>query len=204
MIWVWIILSVFGFFVLLIILALLNAFRASYACRRKLEKMIEPAVKAVKNDDDNAKNLVMKFAAFPATRNFLYDKLKEMEKTDIFPADFHTEEKVAESDLAKWLMHGNELAAAPTEIELVRKLPVNQEDKNGSIYLFKFRIDPPHWAADKGWMAGVSGPFWDNEELDDFEYGDGTFSEFESFHNMSEEEHIEYLKKALQGFTIRC
>jgi hypothetical protein len=206
MTFVWIILGIAGFLILLFILGVINAFRATFSRNRKLDKMIAPALTALKNDEAEAKDIIMEYAKNPITRNHLYQALKAENKADFFPSEFLSEEKIAESDMIKWLMHGNELGAAPTEIQLVAKLPVSQDDKNGSIYLFQFRINPPHWAADSGWMAGVSGPFWDDEDITDFELSSGTFSEFEPFDSRTYDEHVAYLKQKINatGLVIRC
>lgn len=48
-------------------------------------------------------------------------------------------------------------------------------------FVFRFRTKPPHWAAKDGWLAGVAGPYWENEEPDLVPAG--VFSRFEAFSN---------------------
>lgn len=194
MIFVWIVLGIVVFVVGLFILLWLNAIRASIVRNRQLDEMIQEAVQAVEENDPSVQDIVAGVAAVPATRNHLYAKLKEMGKTELFPMEQRSAEKVAESDMVCWLMHPNELKAAPSEIELVRDYPVEEDGKKGRMFLFRFRIDSPHWASDRGWMAGVAGPYWDGEDLPDFV--SGTFSELTPFESMTEEEHIAYLHKS--------
>lgn len=136
------------------------------------------------------------------TRNHLYAKLEEIGKAHLFPAGNRSLERIAESDLVRWLLHPNELGAVPAETELVRKLPVAEGVKNGNIFLFRFRSQPSHWAADRGWMAGVAGPYWDGDEASDV--GSGTFSELAPFDQMTEEQHVEFLRERLgrKGFVV--
>lgn len=195
MIIVWIVLGVVALLVVLFILAWLNAIRASIACHRRLQGIIRPAIEAVEGNHPSAQDIICNLAERPAARNVLYAKLKEMGKADLFPAACRSAENIAESDLARWLMHPNELAAPPAEMELVRTIAVEDKERRGSMYLFKFRTDPPHWASGNGWMAGVAGPYWDNEESPDVAIG--TFSELKAFDSMTEEQHVEYLQKAL-------
>jgi hypothetical protein len=66
--------------------------------------------------------------------------------TEIFPSAYRAVEKVADSDLACWLMHPNELGATPAEMELVRPVEI-QDGERGAMYLFRFRTDASHWAS---------------------------------------------------------
>lgn len=55
-------------------------------------------------------------------------------------------------------------------------------------FVFRFRTKPPHWAAKDGWLAGVAGPYWENEEPDLVPAG--VFSRFEAFDSCSPDEHL--------------
>lgn len=204
MIYIWIVLGIVALIGGLFIFGLFNAIRASIARDQQLDEMIEPAILAIEKDPASAKDVILQFAKLPATRNHLFSKLKELGKTEAFPDIYRSIEKIAESDMVKWLMHPNELKEAPTDIELIRDVAVNQDDKKGKMFLFKFRIDAPHWASDNGWMAGIAGPYWDGEELPDT--ARDTFSEFKQFDTMTAEEHINHIRQALdkRGLIVRC
>ena len=188
----WIVGTLVGLFVLL----WMNAIRATIARNRRLSKMIGPAVTAVAEGHENASELVLGCAKDPATRNHLYARLKDLGKVEIFPEECRTIEKIAESDLVRWLMHPNELQIAPDEIELLRQLDVTEDEKRGRCFLFRFRVKVPHWAADRGWMSGIAGPFWDGDPEPDV--GRETFSELTSYDAMTDREHIEFLKAAVK------
>lgn len=202
MTFVWIIVGIVSFVLALFIFGWVNAIRASMARDRKLDEMVQPAIEAVREGKPSAKEIVTKLAETPITRNHLFTRLTEMGKVDLFPSEYRTNEKVAESDLARWLMHKNELGTAPSEMVLVQKVPLIDHDRSGSIFLFRFRTNPPHWAAENGWMAGVSGPFWDDETRPDF--ASGTFSELTPYDKMTVEQHVDFLREALKkkGFVV--
>lgn len=194
----WIVAVPIGLFTLLWV----RAIRATFARNRRLETMIDPVVTAVAAGDPAAGDLVRAGAKDPATRNDLYARLAEMGRTDMFPEEFRTIEKIAESDLVRWLMHPNELQTAPSAIELLCQADVTEAGKHGRCFLFRFRVDAPHWAADRGWMAGIAGPFWDG----DAQPGAGrrTFSELTPYATMSDGEHVRFLQAAATkwGLTV--
>src|SRR5271157_4054689 len=68
------------------------------------------------------------------------------------------------------------------------------EGKSGSVFLFRFRAEPSNFASKRGWMAGVAGPYWDDDESPDF--ASGTFSELTPFDSLTVEQHVESLRRA--------
>src|SRR5262249_58994960 len=93
-------------------------------------------------------------------RNFLSDGLKNLDRFPLYPPAQRTQAALAESDLVNWLIHPTELGRAPEAVELVQTIPFDTGTDAGwaDYYLFRFRTDPPHWAARYGWLVGVSGP----------------------------------------------
>lgn len=63
------------------------------------------------------------------------------------------------------------------------------EPQGGRYFVFRFRTNPPHWAAKSGWMAGVAGPYFPGDEAFDAPAA-GVFSKFESFETRSLEDHL--------------
>ncbi|MEM9251546.1 MAG: hypothetical protein AAGB29_04270 [Planctomycetota bacterium] len=106
---------------------------------------------------------LQRLAADPLTRSPLFLLLQEHGRLDLYPKAFATRTAFAESDLVTWLAHPNELKGPPDGIELVSKHKLDSGGPAGVVrwYLFRFCTHAPHWAADKGWMAGVGGPFPD-------------------------------------------
>lgn len=201
---IWIVLGVLGVALSLFILGWFNAIRASKVRDSKLDELIQPAIEAIREDRPSAQDRVIELAKIPATRNHLFARLTEIGRADLFPAACLSAGKVAESDLASWLMHPNELGTAPAEIELIRELAIQEQDRCGKVFLFRFRTDPSHWASERGWMAGVAGPYWDSGESSRAA-SFGTFSELTPFGEMTEEQHVEFLRKAFKnkGLVVR-
>ena len=128
------------------------------------------------------------------TRNLLHDRLSAAGREDLFPVEYATQDAFAESDLVAWLVFPTELARAPDQIELMQIQPFKSDDDpdggDNEIYLFRFRVHEPHWAAEKGWMAGIAGPFPRHGPPTTEGLG-ATFSRFEPWDSQSPEEHLE-------------
>jgi len=169
--------------------------RTKYSETKRSEKatnIIEAAIKKLDADPLKAKEEIELLAQNIALRNVLYDALKESGKLQHFPNRYLNQESLAESDLAFWLSHPNELGKAPDDIELKAKISKKMSnDKTGEFYLFRFRVKEPHWAAKNGWMAGMTGPYIKGGGLETS--AEGTFSELDAFDSKSADEHVTYL-----------
>jgi len=93
-----------------------------------------------------------------------------------------------------WLMHPNELDAAPDAIVFVKE--IDREDGSPPVkhryFIFKYRKKPPHWAANKGWLAGATGPYTMDGKL--LDRPTAIFSEFVKFDEATPEEHLEKIQ----------
>ena len=149
-----------GLAVLAFVGLLLNLILASRRERRAMEARLAPVLEPLDAGGQPDPAVLHQFAADPLTRAALYDALAHRGRESVFPAEFRTQEALAESDLVQWLAHPNELRGPPDEIQFER-VYTKQTDEVGPVrwYLFRFRVRPPHWAADKGWMAGAAGPY---------------------------------------------
>jgi hypothetical protein len=173
-------------FVLLVINASLGSRRQRKQARAKLAPVLDP-LDAGQAPDPIA---VRQLAADRATRNALYDALAERGKESLFPREFRTRPAFAEADLAFWLSHPNELRSLPDDMQLVQVVTLPTDVGPVEYYLFRFRTNAPHWAADKGWMAGVSGPYpKDPKAL--LAAPAGTFSELTPFDAASPKDHVQ-------------
>ena len=164
---------------------IVRAVRLTGATARLLAARLEPVLAAAREGRTPPPDVVHALAGNPSTRSLLRRALRAMGRPELFPTQFDTPDALAESDLVVWLMHGNELGAAPDGIELAATI----DRGAGRFYVFRFRTDPPHWAASKGWMAGVAGPYSGSEEAFD-QPAAGVFSRFEPFDSRSPEEHL--------------
>jgi hypothetical protein len=152
-------------------------------------------IKAINEKLKNGENLtesdIIPFAKNILTRQTTYELLNEYSKADLFPKEFLNIEKGAESNLANWLEFPTELDGCPDEMELVKKVTYKIENENVYYYVFKFRINEPHWAAKDGWMLGVVGPYFDDSKPYDFP--GGTFSRLSKIDSVSADDEAKWV-----------
>jgi len=119
-------------------------------------------------------------------------------KLQLFPPRYLTFPAMAEADLVAWLCHPNELGAPPDEIELMAKVAAPGVEPAEQEYLvFRYRTTPPHWAASKGWLAGIAGPYPMDAAAP--ATSRGTFSRFEAFDSRTPEEHVRVTHDVVMG-----
>lgn len=140
-------------------------------------------------------------AANAERRNWLFSKLASLNKLSLFPERYRTQESFAESKMVNWLVYPTELGSEPDEIELMKTIEIpNQDDDDIDLfYLFRFRTHEPHWAAEKGWMVGVSGPF-SRKQAPTTNGGWSTFSSFEPWDSKSADEHFQGMVGTIEAY----
>lgn len=133
---------------------------------------------------------ILALAQDPSTRHVLFHILVAHKKRHLFPAQFYSFEKAAESYLVNWLEYPTELNAAPDEIELLKKITLVEDGKDHDYYVFKFRVYK-HWAAASGWMTGTAGPYYENSLP--FDLPRGTYSNFNKLGNLTPDEEADWV-----------
>lgn len=113
---------------------------------------------------------VLPFAQNLLTRQITFQLLADHDKTNLFPKEYNTLIKGAESNLANWLEFPTELDACPDEIEHIKRVSFDFDGQNNFVHyeVFKYRVNEPHWAAKDGWILGVVGPYFDDSKPYDF------------------------------------
>src|SRR6185369_2810673 len=127
----------------------------------KLLRLLDPVGEKLASGQTPSTEVIKKLANAPAVRPFLYAALKSFERLDLFPAEYCSELAQAESMLAYWMMHPNELQDAPEQTELVETVVRKIEHRDCRYYVFRYRMPAGHWAG-SDWLLGLSGPFVDN------------------------------------------
>jgi hypothetical protein len=173
-------------FALLVINLVLGSARQRRQARARLAPVLDP-LDAGRQPDPA---VVRRLAADRQTRNDLYDALAERGQQALFPPEYSTRPAFAESDLAAWLSHPNELKQSPAEMQLSQVVTLPSDAGPVEYYLFRFRTRDPHWAAGKGWMAGVSGPY-PKDPAAPLAAPAGTFSELEPFDVKPPQDHVQ-------------
>ena len=142
---------------------------------------------------------IEEIAAAPEMRNWMYDRLHQIGKEDLFPQKYRTQEAFAESNMVDWLCYPTELGQAPDKMELMKVVPMDLGPPQGltKYYVFRFRVLPPHPYAKDGWLAGVAGPFAQKEAPTTNGLGH-TFSAFEKSESKSPEEHVRRIRDLIE------
>ena len=138
-----------------------------------------------------------RFASDRITREPLFRVLDHHKRLELFPTRHRTWEAVAEGQMVTWLRFPTELNAPPDEIELMKRVPMPDAPPGDILeyFVFRFRTRPPHWAAQKGWLAGIAGPYPTGR--DPVFNGAGTFSRFEAYDLRSPEEHVRTIQETV-------
>jgi len=155
----------------------------------------------LRHGEDVAQEHIDAVAASPEMRNWLHDNLSQLLRAELFPRRFRTQEAFAESELVGWLCHPSELGQPPETVELMKVVGIDTESKLGSIdyYVFRFCVDETHWASERGWMAGVAGPYLRNESPTTKAYG-GTQSAYAPYDSQNAEAHVGDLAALTEGW----
>jgi hypothetical protein len=138
-----------------------------------------------RGEDVATEELEMVAGDFEA-RPVLYERLSELGRTMLFPAQWATQSAFAEADMVRWLSFATELGEPPDRIELMERLEATANDERGAFFVFRFA------AKDGDWLAGVSGPFQVDDEpsLKSLGY---TFSAFEPYESRTPQEHVTHV-----------
>jgi hypothetical protein len=158
-----------------------------------MARRLAPVAEAIGAGREPSSGDLERFASDRNTRQVLHDLLSQAEKLHLFPRQFLTWEAMAEANLIGWLNHPNELGAPPDHLELMKK--IQAPTGTGHYFVFRYRVDPPHWAARDGWMAGVAGPYDLTGEPKP--YAPGTFSRFEKYETRTAEQHVEVIHRSV-------
>jgi hypothetical protein len=133
--------------------------RAQSRLHGRLFDEVAPTVLAIQRGEAPEPAVLERLAASPRTRTTLFEVLEAAGRPELFPAAWRTPHALAEGRLVTWLMHPNELQAEPAEIALGAEVALPDRADDAERWLvYRFRTEPPHWAAKDGWLAGVVGP----------------------------------------------
>ncbi len=132
-----------------------------------------------------------RIAAADETRVWLHQLLSDADRLDLFPARYLTQDALARSQLAEWLAERDHLGRVPDEIEPMEVVTLDAGPPDGLLdfHVFRYRVLPPAPGAERGWLAGVAGPYLRSAEPTTDDHG-GTFSAFEPANSEKPSVHI--------------
>ena len=169
-----IVLIIIGLIVLAVVVFAIYRFKTVHRQNKKLNAKRFNRVKELYDKLESGQELtekdILPFAKNILTRETVFQLLADYGKTNLFPNEYNTLIKAAESNLANWLEFPTELDACPDEIEYIKRVTFNFDGQNNFVHyeVFKYRVNEPHWAAKDGWCLGVVGPYFDDSKPYDF------------------------------------
>lgn len=194
---------IFGIIVIAILTGLTLLFRYFYV-RRRLNKLvaikhktIQPLILKLANDDHIKEDEILLLVNDPALRLAVYQIVSAHQREDLFPLSYLTRQKGAESFLVSWLEFPTELGTSPSEI-VFHSLITIQEKESFDYYTFKYRILPPHWAAQYNWMWGVAGPY--TIESQPYDSPSKVYSRFNQIDSISAEDEVAWVHAHIRSF----
>ena len=141
---------------------------------------IKPLYDKLENEQPITTEEVLPYVKSLLTREAIFQLLRDHDKLDLFPNEYFTIVKGAETNLSNWLEFPTELDACPDEIEHMKRVTFDFDGQNNFVHyeVFKYRINEPHWAAKDGWILGVVGPYFDDSKP--YDHPHATFSRVSS------------------------
>ncbi len=119
----------------------------------KKYEIIKPLMQKLNSKEEVSESDVLILAKDPSLRNAVFRALEACDRQNLFPSEYSSHEKAAESFLVNWLEFPTELGAAPDEIEFLEKITLTESEQL-DYYVFKYRTKARY-----NWMIGVSGPY---------------------------------------------
>lgn len=126
--------------------------------------LIDPIGKKLDSESTKVSDEVNELSKRPEVRFMLYTVLTDMKHPELIPNKYSSSLCQAESALAYWLMHPNELQDPPEKIEHIKEIVNSIDGKDKKFHVFRYKMAQGHWAAKDGWQLGVVGPMDDNAE----------------------------------------
>ena len=184
-----------GLVALFVVWRLIATVQATARRDNQVSEKMAAIVEILESGEIPSQSDLLKCAEGKRTRRALYEVLEKYGKEELFPQQYLTREAAAEADLAYWLLHPNELGSAPDFIELMTKVIRQYEGATLEYFVFRYKMNEPHWAAKDGWMVGISGPYTEGSRL--YSWAPGTFSTFEQYESKTPDDHVDWLHETM-------
>jgi hypothetical protein len=126
---------------------------------------LDPVCERLANGESVAPLEVAALCRKPQLRPMLHQALLNLGRPELFPAEYLHREAEAESVLAYWLMHPNELQAPPERVELVETVNAAALGKAAQFFVFRYSMPAGHWAHSSGWILGLAGPYFEGDKV---------------------------------------
>jgi hypothetical protein len=128
----------------------------------RILKLIDPIGHKLESGEAITPEDIRQVARHPETRFMLIGALREMKHPELIPEEYASPVCQAESALAYWLMHPNELQDAPERIEHVEEVIREIDGANATFHVFRYKMAQGHWAEKGEWLLGLAVPMKDS------------------------------------------
>ncbi|QST02280.1 hypothetical protein IMZ31_22770 (plasmid) [Pontibacillus sp. ALD_SL1] len=142
----------------------------------------------LENNQKIGKKLQNCIARNDESRNYFYEQLRRLDRLNLFPEEFKTQEHLAKSQLITWLTQPDNLGHFPSDTKLIDVYTETLNGEDYEFYLFKFRSTVYEWK-EKGWMIAVSGGYKKSEKPT-VESTGNTYSQFATYQKDQVDEHF--------------
>jgi hypothetical protein len=142
---------------------ILSVARGARLRDERILKELQPLAGQLSRKEAPGPDAVRALAAKPHLRTVLYRLLEGAGFPDLFPAELKTRRHHAESLLAYWMMHPNELQDPPESLDLEDTVVKTIGTREAEFFVFRYRMPPGHWAGTE-WLLGVAGPFFKEDQ----------------------------------------
>ncbi len=151
--------------------------------------IVQPLINKLASKEVITEREVFVMAQDPALRHVVYRALEAYKQENLFPAEYLTTVKAAESFLVMWLEFPTELGKPPDEIELFTTITL-PEEKEMEYFVFKYRIKGTRQSG-QDWMMGVAGPY--SGESRPYTIPRRIFSRFNTVASISAEQEVRWV-----------
>jgi hypothetical protein len=142
---------------------------------------------------------VERIAADPEARRRLFSALCELNRLELIPPQYSTQEALAEAELVEWLTYPAELGRPPDEVRLADVISADTDRGPADLFVFRIRSEAWHYTGPR-WFAGVAGPYLRADEPTT-DGGWMTFSAFEPWDERSPLDHAELVAEILESWN---
>jgi hypothetical protein len=154
---------------------------------------IVPILQAISKGKTPDEKEILEICKDDSQRYFFTRVLESFDRLDLVPSEYENQVSGAMSSLSYLLSDTKNLGTTPDLIELQDTInfPSPDAEKDVTYYVFRFKMNPPHWSASSGWRIGVAGPYTINTPYHVMAFG--TFSRFDPINDMTSEEHARWV-----------
>ncbi|MGN7721935.1 hypothetical protein [Chitinophaga sp. 22620] len=197
MTFVYILLAIVAAIAVFVIYRLVAVKKASRRAQEIKFERISPLLDKLESGVPTGTEDVLPYVKDVRTRESAYSLLKDFNLSHIFPPEFNSLVHSSEANLANWLEFPTELAAIPDEMAYIKRVTIDFDGQQHFVHyeVFRFRVNAPHWAAGKGWMLGVVGPYFD--ESQPYDWPQCTFSRLTSEHDGTPETEARWVHEKI-------